>query len=148
VLGLSVTLADPSIYVLVQETERVSGGAIRRRLMFITLCLGVGFAVIIAMVKLIFDISILWIIIPGYLCAVTMSYFVEPDFTALAFDSGSVVTGTMIASFILPLVTGIAEALGRDPLSDGFGIVGLVALTPILTMLLLGIVLRKHKKTK
>ena len=145
-LGLSTTLADPSIYVLAQETEKASGGAIRKKLLFITLCFGVGLAIVLALLKLILDLNILWIIIPGYTIAIILSYIVEPDFSSLAFDSGGVVTGTMIASFILPLVTGIAKSLGRDPLIDGFGIVGLVALTPILTMLILGVLLKRQAK--
>ncbi|HHU80991.1 MAG TPA: DUF1538 domain-containing protein [Acholeplasmataceae bacterium] len=144
--GISITLADPAIYVLVQETDKASGGAIKRKMMFITLCLGVGMAMMLTVLRLIFDINILWIIVPGYIVAITLSFFVESDFSSLAFDSGSVVTGTMIASFILPLIIGIASGLGRDPQKDAFGVVGTVALTPILIMLILGVLVRKRNK--
>lgn len=144
-IGLSTTLADPAIYVLVKEVEETSGGAIKRRVMFISLCIGVGLAISLAMVKLLVDIPIYYIIIPGYIIAITLTYFVEPDFSAMAFDSGGVVTGTMVASFLLPLSTGVAKSLGGDPLIDGFGIVGLVALTPIITMLTLGLIMKRAK---
>lgn len=148
-MGLTTTLADPSIYVLAQETERASSGAIKRKFMFVTLCVGVGLAVLIAMFKLLFGFSVIWIMIPGYTIAIILAYFVDPDFTAMAFDSGGVVTGTMVASFILPMSTGIATVLpDRDPIVDGFGIVGLVALVPILTMLIMGLILNRPKRKK
>lgn len=146
VIGLSTTLADPAIYVLVKEVEHTSGGTIKRKLMFISLCIGVGLAIALAMIKLLFGLKIYWIIIPGYMIAITMTYFLEQDFAAMAFDSGGVVTGTMVASFLLPLSTGVAESLGGDPLIDGFGIVGLVALTPIITMLTLGLLMQRKRK--
>ncbi|HHU79938.1 MAG: DUF1538 domain-containing protein [Bacilli bacterium] len=148
-MGFTTTLADPSIYVLAQESERASGGSIKRKFMFISLCFGVGFAVLIAMFKLLFGFSVVWIMIPGYTIAIILAYFVDPDFTAMAFDSGGVVTGTMVASFILPMSTGIASVVPeRDPIIDGFGIVGLVALVPILTMLVMGLILNPPKRRK
>ncbi|MDD4078028.1 MAG: DUF1538 family protein, partial [Bacilli bacterium] len=78
-----------------------------------------------------------------------MTFFLEPEYAAMSFDSGGVVTGTMVASFILPLSTGVAESLGGDPLIDGFGIVGLVALMPILTVLTFGLLMqRKVRRLK
>ena len=148
IIGLSTTLADPAIYVLVEEVENTSGGSLKRRLMFIGLCIGVGLAISLAMVKLILDIPIYWIIIPGYIIAIIMTYFLEPEYAAMSFDSGGVVTGTMVASFVLPLSTGFAESLGRDPLVDGFGIVGLVAMMPILTILAFGLIIQKKAKKK
>ena len=96
------------------------------------------------MVRLYFDINILYIFIPGYIIAVLMSYFVESDHAAMSFDSGGVVTGTMTASFILPFAIGVSEGLGTN--SAGFGVVGFVALVPILTMLTIGIILRFQRK--
>ncbi|MCK9537466.1 MAG: DUF1538 domain-containing protein [Bacilli bacterium] len=149
VIGLSTTLADPAIYVLVKEVEATSGGTIKRKLMFIALCIGVGLAIALAMIKLLYKIQIYWIIIPGYIIAIIMTFFLEPEYAAMSFDSGGVVTGTMVASFILPLSTGVAESLGGDPLIDGFGIVGLVALMPILTVLTFGLLMqRKVRRLK
>ncbi len=147
-LGLSTTLADPAIYVLVEQAEMATSGAIKKKLLFVALCFGVALAVVISLVKLMTSISILWFIVPGYIVSILLSYYVEPDFSALAYDSGSVVTGTMIASFILPFVTGIAISLNKDPLVDALGIVGIVAMTPILTMLIFGALLKKKKKSK
>lgn len=144
VLGLSTTLADPSIYVLVKEVEESSGSTIPKKLILIALCIGVGGAISLTMVRLIFDFSIIYIFIPGYIIAVLITYFIEPDFAAMSFDSGGVVTGTMIASFVLPFASGVSTGLGRE--NDGFGIVGFVALIPILTMLSIGLLIQIQKK--
>ncbi|MFA7566142.1 MAG: DUF1538 domain-containing protein [Alkalispirochaeta sp.] len=146
VLGLATTLADPSIYVLVKEVEDSSGSAIPRKLLLIALCVGVGGAIALTMVRLMFDFSFLWIIIPGYILAVFLTYFIEADFAAMSFDSGGVVTGTMIASFVLPFASGVSEGLGRG--NEGFGIVGFVALIPILTMLTIGLLLRVRRQRR
>lgn len=144
ILGLSTTLADPSIYVLVKEVEESSGSTIPKKLILIALCIGVGGAIALTMVRLIFGFSIIYIVIPGYILAVFMSYFMESDFAAMSFDSGGVVTGTMIASFVLPFASGVSSGLGRE--NDGFGIVGFVALIPILTMLTIGLLIQFQKK--
>lgn len=143
-IGITTSLADPSIYVLVQEVEETSGASIPKSLILASLSIGVGGAISITMVRLYFDINILYIFIPGYIIAVLMSYFVESDHAAMSFDSGGVVTGTMTASFILPFAIGVSEGLGTN--SAGFGVVGFVALVPILTMLTIGIILRFQRK--
>lgn len=147
ILGISTTLSDPAIYVLVGEVEETSGGTIPRKLILTALSVGVGGAISLMMVRLIFDFSFLYIIIPGYILAVAMSYFLKADFAAMSFDSGGVVTGTMIASFVLPFANGVSKGLGLG--DAGFGIVGFVALVPILTMLTIGVMIeiKKRKQT-
>lgn len=146
VIGITTSLADPSIYVLVHEVEEASGASIPKRLILIALSVGVGGAIALTMVRLYFNINILYFFVPGYIIAVLMSHFVDSDHAAMSFDSGGVVTGTMAASFILPFAIGVSEGLGNGNQSAGFGVVGFVALVPILTMLIIGIILRIERK--
>jgi len=140
VIGFLIVFAEPAIRVLNQEVEKVSGGYIPARVLLYTLCLGVSVAVGLAMLRILLGISLWWFIIPGYLIALILIRYTNKTFTAIAFDSGGVATGPMTATFVLALAVGVAEGLeGRDPLLEGFGLVALVALAPILSVLGLGL---------
>ena len=140
-LGLVIVIAEPSVWVLNHEVEEVSGGYINQRTMMFTLSIGVAISVALAMARVVYGIPLLYILIPGYVIALIMIHFVSPTFVSVAFDSGGVASGTMTVTFVLAMTVGIATGIeGRDPLLDGFGVVGLVALTPILSVLLLGII--------
>lgn len=140
VLGFVVTMAEPAIQVLNIEVEKVTGGYINGKIMLYFLSMGVATAVAISMLRILMGIPLWYIILPGYVLIFIMSLVVKPLFTALAFDSGGVVTGPMIATFLLAFTVGSSRAVpGSSPLLDGFGMISLVAMVPILSVLVLGV---------
>jgi hypothetical protein len=143
VLGFVATFAEPAVRVLNHEVDKVSAGFIPKRLMLYTLSTGVAFSIALAMIRILFAIPLWYFIIPGYGLALTLMYFNTSTFTSIAFDSGGVATGPMTVTFILAIALGFSEKLaGSDPLLDGFGMISLVALAPILSVLILGILYR------
>jgi hypothetical protein len=112
----------------------------------VTLSLGVGVFVALAMFKLLAGISILWFVVPGYLLALIMTRFSTPSFISAAFDAGGVATGPMTVTFVMAIALGAAGALeGRDAVADGFGLIALVALAPILSVMTLGILYSRKR---
>jgi len=91
-------------------------------------------------------IAIFWFVIPGYLTAIVLSFFVPKMFTAIAFDSGGVASGPMTATFLLPFAMGACEALGGNIITDAFGVVAMVAMTPLITIQLLGVAYQRKLK--
>jgi len=153
ITGVLVVLAEPAIHVLNKQVEDVTGGFVTRRAMITGLCIGVGASIALSMIRIVFDFSIVYYIIPGYFISLALSLFVPPVYTAIAFDSGGVASGPMTSGFILPLATGACVALqGADAvLRDAFGVVALVAMTPLITIQLLGfraIVTKQVKERK
>jgi hypothetical protein len=148
IIGFFVIYAEPAVSVLIHQVEKVSGGYIPGKILKYTLSIGVGIAIIAAFIRIFFGISLWYFILPGYIIALIMVRFSSKTFTSIAFDSGGVATGPMTATFLLALFVGVATVTeGRDPLLDGFGMVALVALAPILSVLTLGILFgRKEKK--
>ncbi|WP_119067834.1 DUF1538 domain-containing protein [Rubrobacter indicoceani] len=143
VLGFASIIAEPAVRVLNYEVEKLSTGSIRSTPILITLAVGVGFAVALAMARILYGIPLWGILVPGYLLAFALTWFSSDTFTSIAFDSGGVATGPMTVTFILSLAVGAATGLeGRDPVVEGFGLVALVALAPILAVLILGIIYR------
>ncbi len=140
VMGVLVVLAEPAIHVLNQQVEDVTGGLITRRSMITGLCLGVGASIALSVIRILFDFSLAYYIIPGYFLSLALSLFVPPVYTAIAFDSGGVASGPMTSGFILPFAIGVCVRLqGADAvLQDAFGVVALVAMTPLITIQLLG----------
>lgn len=139
-MGILVVLAEPAIHVLNSQVEEVTGGYITRRSMLVGLCIGVGAAIALSMVRIIFDFSLIYYIIPGYFLSLALSLFVPPVYTAIAFDSGGVASGPMTSGFILPFAIGVCVgSQGADAvLRDAFGVVALVAMAPLITIQLLG----------
>lgn len=139
-LGMVVVLAEPAIHVLNRQVEEVTDRMVRKRSMMIALSLGVGIALCLSMLRILFDFSILYYLIPGYFLSLGLSFFVPGIYTAIAFDSGGVASGPLTSSFILPFSVGVCCALhGADSvLSLGFGIVAMVAMTPLISIQLLG----------
>ena len=146
VVGYFIVAAEPAVHVLKKQVEEVSSGAISARSMGIALSIGVSVSVGIAMLRILTGISILWFLIPGYLFALTLTFFVPQMFTGVAFDAGGVASGPMTATFLLPLATGACSALGGNLLEDAFGIVAMVAMTPLVTIQLLGFISAIKKK--
>jgi hypothetical protein len=140
VIGVLVVLAEPAIHVLNAQVETITGGLVSKKSMMLGLCIGVGGAIALSMVRIIFDFSLVYYVIPGYFLSLALSLFVPPVYTAIAFDSGGVASGPMTSGFILPLAVGDCGGMqGPDAvLRDAFGVVALVAMTPLITIQLLG----------
>ena len=140
VMGVLVVLAEPAIHVLNQQVEDVTGGYISKKSMMLGLCIGVGASIALSMIRIIFDFSIVYYVIPGYFLSLALSLFVPPVYTAIAFDSGGVASGPMTSGFILPFATGVCVCLQGEAavLRDAFGVVAVVAMTPLITIQLLG----------
>jgi len=139
-MGVLVVLAEPAIHVLNQQVEDVTGGYISKKSMMMGLCIGVGASIALSMIRIIFDFSIVYYVIPGYFLSLALSLFVPPVYTAIAFDSGGVASGPMTSGFILPFATGVCVCLQGEAavLRDAFGVVAVVAMTPLITIQLLG----------
>lgn len=147
VLGFVATFAEPAVRILNHEVEKVSGGYISQRVLLFTLSIGVGISIALSMVRILVGIPLWYFIIPGYLAALVMMRFSSRTFTSVAFDSGGVATGPMTVTFILAMAVGIAGTVeGRDPLLDGFGMIAMVALAPILAVLTLGLLYGREEK--
>ena len=140
VMGVLVVLAEPAIHVLNSQVEEITGGYITKRSMLIGLCIGVGGAIALSVVRILYDFSLAYYIIPGYFVSLALSLFVPPVYTAIAFDSGGVASGPMTSGFILPFAIGVCMgAQGESAvLRDAFGVVALVAMAPLITIQLLG----------
>ena len=138
--GVLTVLAEPAIHVLNAQVEDVTGGLVSKKAMMIGLCVGVGASLALSMLRIIFDFSLVYYVIPGYFLALALSLFVPPVYTAIAFDSGGVASGPMTSGFILPLAVGACVGLQGEAavLRDAFGVVALVAMTPLITIQLLG----------
>ena len=135
-----MVLAEPAIHVLNEQVEEITGGYVTKRSMMTGLCIGVGAAIALSVLRIIFDFSLVYYIIPGYFISLALSLFVPPMYTAIAFDSGGVASGPMTSGFILPFAIGVCVGTqGADAvLRDAFGVVALVAMTPLITIQLLG----------
>ena len=140
IVGVLCVLAEPAIHVLNGQVEDVTGGLVSKKAMLTGLCIGVGASIALSMIRIIFDFSLVYYVIPGYFIALALSLFVPPVYTAIAFDSGGVASGPMTSGFILPLAIGVCVSLqGPEAvLRDAFGVVALVAMTPLITIQLLG----------
>ena len=140
ILGLTVVLAEPAIHVLNKQVETVTGGAVSKRSMLLALSIGVGVAVALSVLRVIFDFSILYYLIPGYFISLGLSFFVPKLYTAIAFDSGGVASGPLTSSFILPFVIGVCAVFQGEGkiLADAFGLVAMVAMTPLISIQTLG----------
>ncbi len=138
--GILVVLAEPAIHVLNRQVEEVTGGMISKRSMILGLCIGVGASIALSMIRILFDFSLVYYVIPGYFISLALSLFVPRVYTAIAFDSGGVASGPMTSGFILPFAIGVCVALQGESavLRDAFGVVALVAMTPLITIQLLG----------
>lgn len=138
VLGLVVVLAEPAVHVLNKQVEEITNGTVSKTSMMIALSIGVGLSICLSIIRIIFRFSVLYYLVPGYLISLGLSFFVPKIYTAIAFDSGGVASGPLTSTFILPFAIGACVALGGDILSDAFGIVAMVAMTPLITIQMLG----------
>ncbi len=145
-LGFVATIAEPAVRILSNEVEKASSGAIRGRTILSALALGVAFFVALGMVRIIYGIPIHYIIIPGYLIALVMLKFTDSTFISIAFDAGGVATGPMTVTFVMAMAVGVATVMeNRSPILDGFGLIALVALAPILSVMGFGLLYSARK---
>ena len=148
ILGLVTILAEPAVHVLTQQIEDVTSGYVKRNVVMLTLSIGVGIAVGLSMLRIIVPEIKLWhYLLPGYIISIGMTYFVPKLFVGIAFDSGGVASGPMTATFILAFAQGAAEAIeGANVLVDGFGMIAMVAMTPIIALQVLGFIFKMKSK--
>ncbi|MCD8363164.1 MAG: DUF1538 domain-containing protein [Lachnospiraceae bacterium] len=139
-IGYFIVKAEPAVYVLMDQVEDITSGAISGHAMGMALSLGVAASVGIAMFRVLTGVSILYFLLPGYALALALSFFVPKLFTAIAFDSGGVASGPMTATFLLSFAMGACETLGGNIVQDAFGIVAMVAMTPLIAIQLMGLV--------
>ena len=141
ILGFVVVLAEPAVHVLNKQVEEITGGTVTKRSMMLALSIGVGVSICLSVIRIIFDFSILWYVVPGYCISLGLSFFVPKMYTAIAFDSGGVASGPLTSTFILPFVIGVCSTVYPDPnqvLNLAFGMVAMVAMTPLITIQVLG----------
>jgi hypothetical protein len=148
VFGFLACFAEPAVRVLIYEVEKATSAYINKMIMLYFLSFGVAVSVSLAVVRILFSFSLLWIVIPGYVLAFMLSRKANKTFVAIAFDSGGVATGPMVVAFVLSMILGFSSAIeGSNPLLDGFGMIALVALTPILSILTLGLIYEQKGKS-
>ena len=139
-IGYFIVKAEPAVYVLNHQVEEITDGVISANAMGTSLSVGVSVSVALAIVRVLTGIPVLYFLLPGYALAIGLSFVVPKIFTAIAFDSGGVASGPMTATFLLPLAQGACLAVGGDLTSDAFGVVAMVAMTPLITIQILGLV--------
>ncbi len=141
-IGYFIVKAEPAVQVLTKQVEEVTNGLISKDAISHSLSIGIAISVGLSMLRILTGLNIMWFLIPGYAIALTMTFFVPQMFTGIAFDSGGVASGPMTATFLLPLAMGACEAVGGNIMTDAFGIVAMVAMTPLLTIQILGLISR------
>lgn len=142
IIGYFVVSCEPAVHVLTKQVYEVTNGTIPQKALRVSLMIGISVSVGLAMLRILLRVNVLYFVIPGYAIALILTLFVPDLFTAIAFDSGGVASGAMTASFVLPFTLGICEGVGGNIATDGFGVVALVAMTPLITIQLLGLIFR------
>ena len=138
-IGYYIVKAEPAVYVLMKQVEELTSGAVTGKMLQRSLSIGVSVSVGLALLRVLTGLSILYFVVPGYLLALALSFFVPDLFSGIAFDSGGVASGPMTATFLLPLATGATLAVGGNVVTDAFGVVAMVAMTPLIAIQLLGL---------
>ncbi|HWS30349.1 MAG TPA: DUF1538 domain-containing protein [Clostridia bacterium] len=153
ILGMAITLSEPAVTVLGEQLEEITNGHIKKFTIRLTLAIGIGFAALLAMVKILTEINILWFLVPLYAIALIMMPFTSKLFVGLAFDSGGVTGGALTSAFLTPLTLGAAQAVAQragagaqSVLTNGFGIIAFISVTPLITVQALGIIYDVRRK--
>ncbi len=146
IIGYFIVKAEPAVFVLTKQVEEMTSGGISAKAMGNSLSIAVAVSVGLAMIRVVTGISIMWFLLPGYAIALGTSFFVPKIYTAIAFDSGGVASGPMTATFLLPFAMGACEALGGNIITDAFGIVAMVAMTPLITIQIMGLISKMKEK--
>jgi len=145
-IGYFIVKAEPAVRVLTKQVEEITNGSISQKAIGTALSIGIALSVGLAMLRILTGLNIMYFLVPGYVLALVMTFFVPQIFTGIAFDSGGVASGPMTTTFLLPLAMGACEAVGGNILTDAFGIVAMVAMTPLFTIQLLGLYSKIKKK--
>ena len=140
IIGYFIVQAEPAVFVLTKQVEEITSGAISAKAMETSLSVGVATSIGLAMIRVLTGISIMWFVVPGYAIALLLTFFVPKIFTSIAFDSGGVASGPMTATFLLPFAMGACNAVGGNIITDAFGVVAMVAMTPLITIQSLGLI--------
>jgi hypothetical protein len=145
-IGYFIVAAEPAVHVLIKQVEEISAGTVSQSAMKRGLAIGMSAALGLTMFRILAGIPILWILIPGYALALILTFFVPKIFTGIAFDSGGVCSGPMTSTFLLPLAMGVCDGVRGDMMKDAFGIVAMVAMTPLIIIQLMGLIYAKRTK--
>ena len=140
VIGFVIVLAEPAVHVLAEQVEKITEGKIAKKTIFFSMCIGVAISLGLCAIRVLCQFSIWWVLVPAYLIAIILSFIVPKIFTGIAFDSGGVATGAMATTFVMPLFVGACGALGIDTMLYGFGTLAFIAVTPLLTIQILGLI--------
>jgi hypothetical protein len=146
IIGYYIVVAEPAVHVLNKQVEEISGGVISQKAMKLSLSIGVAVSLALSMLRILTGLSIFWLLIPGYAIALALTFFVPKMFTGIAFDSGGVASGPMTSTFLLPFAIGACESTGGNVLTDAFGVVAMVAMTPLITIQMLGLIYARQAK--
>ena len=147
-LGMVVVLAEPAVYVLTEQVEEVTAGHIQKKVILLALSIGIAFAVAMSMLRIMIPSLKLWhFLLPGFAIAAFLSYRVPPIFVGIAYDSGGVASGPMTATFVLAFAQGAADAISTaNVLIDGFGVIAMVAMTPLVAIQMLGLIFKRKSR--
>lgn len=141
-IGFVSTIAEPDVIVLTRQVDMVSGGAVEKNVLIYVIAIGVAFFVAMAMLRILLGFPIAYLIAAGYAAIIIMAFFTPPEFVPVAFDSGGVTTGPMTVPIILALGLGFSSVLaGKSAMSDGFGLIGLASIGPVIGVMVMGMVL-------
>ncbi len=140
VMGYFIVAAEPAVHSLKKQVEEVTNGAISQNAIGMALSIGVAVSVGISMLRVLFGVPILPFLIVGYVISLAITFFVPPIYTGIAFDSGGVASGALTTTFLLPFARGACESLGGNLLTDAFGVVAMVAMTPLITIQVMGLI--------
>lgn len=146
IIGYFIVLAEPSVYVLTKQVEKASAGAVSSKSMNLGLSIGVSIAIGLSMLRILTGINILWILVPGYLISLVLTFFVPKLFTGIAFDSGGVASGAMASTFVLPFAIGAAIATNANVFTQAFGCIAFIALAPLITVQFSGLIYANKTK--
>ena len=145
-LGFVTTWGEPAVRILADQVEEASTGSIRRSVVVYTVCIGVALAVAVGLLRIAYGIPLMWLVGPGYVLVIAIMWLSDRGFVSIAIDAGGVATGPLANSFLLALAFGVAAAMGRDPLVQGLGLVALIALAPVLSVMTLGVLVRRKAR--
>jgi hypothetical protein len=146
-LGFFVTWGEPAVRILADQVEDASNGSIHKVFVLYAICIGVAIAASVGMLRISYDIPLLYVLVPGYLLIMPLMWFSDRDFLSIAVDAGGVATGPLANSFLLALALGASASIeGRQPFVHGLGFVALIALAPIIAVMLLGFLIRPKSK--
>lgn len=147
VLGFAITITEPGVVVLGEQVEELTNGHLSKRVIKMTLGLSIGIASVIAMIKILLDIPIVYLLAPLYAIALILMFFTPKLFVGLAFDSGGVTGGAITSAFLTPLTLGLSQALEQNMLISGLGIIGFISVTPLIIIQILGMIYSKKMKS-